>query len=127
MLCTICQVPMTFTEPDDATKICFRESDYLGDKYHFCSDGCKQIFDGEPAKYVQSWLPVHQIYQGNCFKADVDPTAEGFDPLAAVLDWYGIEPGRDNGEFEGSVDQQNFADWSGKGPAATPASQGDKP
>jgi hypothetical protein len=41
MLCQTCQVPMFFTEPDDPTKICYRESDYKGDKYHFCSDGCK--------------------------------------------------------------------------------------
>jgi phenol hydroxylase P3 protein len=68
---------MGFTEPGDATKICYRESDYEGSKYHFCSDGCKHVFDDEPEKYVQSWLPVHQIYQGNCFKPDVDPTAEG--------------------------------------------------
>jgi phenol hydroxylase P3 protein len=27
----------------------------------------QDIFDNEPEKYVQSWLPVHQIYQGNCF------------------------------------------------------------
>ena len=34
---------------------------------------------------MQAWLPVHQIYQGNCFPEGTDPTAEGFDPLAAVL------------------------------------------
>ena len=127
MLCTICQIPMVFTEPGDPTKICYRESDYKGDKYHFCSDGCKHVFDGEPEKYVQSWLPVHQIYQGNCFKADVDPTQPGFDPLAAVLDWYGLNVGRDNFDFEGSEDQRNFAAWRGEkseqsAPAAPPDS-----
>jgi phenol hydroxylase P3 protein len=34
---------------------------------------------------VQSWLPVHQIYQGHCFDAGTDPRREGFDPLLAVL------------------------------------------
>ncbi|MEF8690300.1 UNVERIFIED_CONTAM: aromatic/alkene/methane monooxygenase hydroxylase/oxygenase subunit alpha [Comamonas sp. A-3] len=121
MLCTTCQIPMGFTEPGDATKICYRESDYEGSKYHFCSDGCKHVFDDEPEKYVQSWLPVHQIYQGNCFKPDVDPTAEGFDPLAAVLDWYGMNVGRDNMDFEGSEDQRNFAAWRGDPPPATSA------
>ena len=58
---------MIFTEPGDPTKICYREVDYKGDKYHFCSDHCKKIFEDEPEKYVQAWLPVHQIYQGNCF------------------------------------------------------------
>ena len=75
MLCQICQIPMAFTEPDDPTKICYRESDYLGNKYHFCSDGCKDIFDNEPEKYVQAWMPVQQIYQGNCFEKDADPSA----------------------------------------------------
>ena len=77
MLCQICQIPMAFTEPDDPTKICYRESDYLGNKYHFCSDGCKDIFDNEPEKYVQAWMPVQQIYQGNCFEKDADPGARG--------------------------------------------------
>ena len=111
MLCQVCQIPMFFTEPDDPTKICYRETDYQGNKYHTCSDGCKHIFDDEPEKYVQSWLPVHQIFQGNCFKADVDPTAEGFDPMAAVLDYCHIVFGRDNLDFEGSEDQKNFAEW----------------
>ena len=116
MLCTTCQIPMGFTEPGDATRICYRESDYQGDKYHFCSDGCKHIFDHEPEKYVQSWLPVHQIYQGRCFKPDADPGRPGFDPLAAVLDWYGLNAGRDNFDFEGSEDQRHFAAWRGNAP-----------
>ena len=45
-------------------------------KYHCCSDGCKHIFDNEPEKYSQAWLPVHQILPGgNCFPEDVDPTS----------------------------------------------------
>jgi phenol hydroxylase P3 protein len=121
MLCTTCQIPMGFTEPGDATRICYRESDYRGDKYHFCSDGCKHIFDHEPEKYLQSWLPVHQIYQGHCFPPGTDPGRPGFDPLAAVLDWYGLDAGRDNFDFEGSQDQRNFAAWRGDAP---PAAQG---
>ena len=110
MLCQTCQIPMLFTEPGDPTTICYRESDYEGEKYHFCSDHCKTIFDDEPEKYVQAWLPVHQIYQGNCFKPDVDPTQPDFNPLAAVLDYYDLKFG-DSGEFEGSEDQKNFAAW----------------
>lgn len=111
MLCQTCQIPMLFTEPGDPTKICYRETDYKGMKYHFCSDHCKEIFEHEPEKYVQAWLPVHQIYQGNCFPEGTDPTAEGFDPLKAVLQWYNIIHGRDNLDFEGSEDQRNFAAW----------------
>ena len=124
MLCTTCQIPMVFTEPGDPSKICYRESTYLGDKYHFCSDGCKHVFDDEPEKYVQSWLPVHQIYQGNCFKEGTDPTKEGFEPLAAVLDWYGINVGRDNFDFEGSEDQKNFDAWRGNSPNKASGSEG---
>jgi phenol hydroxylase P3 protein len=114
MLCQTCQIPMLFTEPGNPRKIGARESDYLGDKFHFCSDHCKEIFDHEPQKYVQAWLPVHQIYQGNCFPPDADPGAEGFDPLAAVLDYYEVGMGRDNLDFEGSEDQKNFAAWRGQ-------------
>ena len=113
-LCQTCQWPMLFTEPDDPTKICYRESDYQGEKYHTCSDGCKHIFDDEPEKYIQAWLPVHQIYQGNCFPEGTDPTVEGFDPLAAVIKYYNLEHGRDNLDFEGSEDQKNFEAWHGQ-------------
>ena len=111
MLCQTCQIPMFFTEPCDPTKLAYRESDYKGDKYHFCSDGCKHIFDNEPEKYIQSWLPVHQIYQGNCFNEGTDPTAEGFDPLMAVLAYYNINVGRDNFDYKGSEDEKNFNAW----------------
>ena len=111
MLCQTCQIPMLFTEPGDPTQICYRESDYNGDKYHFCSDHCKGIFDHEPEKYVQAWLPVHQIYQGNCFPEGTDPTVEGFQPLPEVLKYYHINHGRDNLEYEGSEDQRNFEAW----------------
>ena len=113
MLCTTCQIPMFFTEPGDATKIAYRETEHRGDKYHFCSDHCQDIFAHEPEKYVQSWLPVHQIYQGNCFKPGTDPTQPGFDPLAAVMDYYEVKVGEDNFDFEGSQDQKNFNEWRG--------------
>ncbi len=114
MLCQTCQIPMLFTEPGDPTKICYRERDYKGSKYHFCSDHCQHIFDNEPEKYVQAWLPVHQIYQGNCFPEGTDPTVEGFDPLAAVLKYYNFEHGRDNLDFDISEDKKNFDEWRGQ-------------
>jgi len=111
MLCQVCQVPMFFTEPDDPTKVAYRESEYKGMKYHCCSDGCKHIFDNEPEKYAQSWLPVHQIYQGNCFPEDVDPTQPDFNPLAEVLRWYKIRQGEDNMDYADSPDKKNFENW----------------
>jgi phenol hydroxylase P3 protein len=110
-LCQVCQIPMLFTEPTDPTKTCFRESDYKENKYHFCSDPCKEIFDNEPEKYIQAWLPVHQIYQGNCFPEGTDPTKPGFEPLPEVLKYYHLNFGRDNLDFEGSEDQKNFDAW----------------
>lgn len=101
-LCNVCQIPMVFTEPDDPTKLCLRSSEHGGEKYHFCSDGCKDIFDFEPKKYIQSWLPVHQIYQGNC----------GGSTMPEVLDWYGIKNGADNLDYEGSPDQAVWNEWT---------------
>ena len=57
-----------------------RETIFEGERYNFCSDGCQYIFDHEPVKYRQAWLPVHQIYQGNCGAAD----------LPGVLQWYSV-------------------------------------
>jgi len=100
-LCNVCQIPMAFTEPDDPTTICYRTSEYRGDTHHFCSDGCKDIFDNEPEKYIQSWLPVHQIYQGNCGGASVED----------VLKWYHINLGADNMDYEGSPEQEMWEQW----------------
>ncbi len=101
MLCQVCQIPMAFTEPDDPTQICFRSAEHKGDKYHFCSDGCKDIFCNEPEKYVQAWLPVHQIYQGNCGGASVPE----------VLEWYHLKHGQDNMEYLDSQDRANWMKW----------------
>jgi phenol hydroxylase P3 protein len=98
----------------DPTRISLRESTYHGMKYHFCSDGCKDIFDDEPEKYVQAWLPVHQIYQGNCFLEGADPTAPGFNPLAEVLKYYHMTPGADSGDFNTSPDRRNWERWTGE-------------
>ena len=111
MLCQTCQIPMFFTEPDDPTQVAYRESEYKGMKYHFCSDGCKHVFDQEPEKFSQAWLPVHQIYQGNCFPEDVDPSKPDFNPLAEVLRYYRMEFGRDNLDYADSQDKKNFETW----------------
>ena len=120
MLCQTCQIPMLFTEPGDPTQICFREASYLGQKYHFCSDHCQRIFEHEPKKYSQAWLPVHQIYQGACYPEDINPASPGDSPVREVLRYYGIEGGADNGDFMTSPDRRHFAEWSGRRPAADP-------
>jgi phenol/toluene 2-monooxygenase (NADH) P3/A3 len=111
-LCQVCQWPLLFTEPDDPTQICYRESSYLGDKFHCCSDGCKDIFDKEPEKYVHAHLPVHQIYQGSYFMPDVNPAAPDFNPLVEALRYMGITAGVDGGDFNTHVDAKNWAQWT---------------
>jgi phenol hydroxylase P3 protein len=100
-LCQTCQIPMGYTEPGDPTTIAFRSSTHKGQKYHFCSDGCKDIFDNEPDKFVQAWLPVHQIFQGNCGGATVPD----------VLEWYRLNVGADNMDYVGSPDEKLWNEW----------------
>ena len=110
MLCQTCQIPMGYTEPGDPTTICFRETQFKGETYHFCSDGCKDIFEGEPEKFAQSWLPVHQIFQGNCGGATVPD----------VLNWYKMNVGADNMDYAGSPDEKLWNEWqAGKVKAAS--------
>ena len=113
-LCQTCQWPLLFTEADDPTTICHREETYLGDKFHFCSDGCHDIFRHEPEKFVHAHLPVHQIYQGNYFNPGVDPTAPDFNPLVEALKYMGINPGVDGGDFQGHIDAVNWERWTNK-------------
>jgi phenol hydroxylase P3 protein len=99
-LCQVCQIPMAFTEPGDPTTLCNRRSMFRGELFHTCSDGCQWIFEREPEKYCQAWLPVHQIYQGNCGGATVPE----------VLAWYGVEEG-DNGDYHASPDKASWDAW----------------
>jgi len=100
-LCQTCQLPVVFTEPDDPTMACHRETTYKGEKYHFCSDGCQHIFDNEPEKYVQAWLPMPALFQ----ELDGD--------VGAWMDWVSLRDGVDNGDYVGSRDQRNFDQWRG--------------
>lgn len=113
-LCQTCQWPLLFTEADEPSQICYREATYKSEKFHFCSDGCKDIFCNEPEKYVHAHLPVHQIYQGNYFNPGVDPTAADFNPLAEALKYMGITPGVDGGDFATHIDAVNWAKWTNK-------------
>jgi phenol hydroxylase P3 protein len=101
-LCQCCQLPTVFTEPDDPTLICHREAEYKGERYHFCSDGCQSIFENEPEKYIQAWLPMPQLHQ--------DPIRGD---LGAWMDWVNLKDGHDNGDYVGSNDQRNFDAWRG--------------
>ena len=63
---------------------------------------------------MHAWLPVHQIYQGNCFLPGVDPTAPDFNPMYEALRYMGIKPGVDNGDFKGSADATNWEKWTSR-------------
>ena len=101
-LCQTCQLPCVFTEPDDPTLSCHRETVYEGETYHFCSDGCQHIFENEPEKYVQAWLPMPQLFQ-DPIKGD----------LGEWMKWVSLLDGKDNGDYAGSEDQKNFEAWRG--------------
>lgn len=101
-LCQVCQLPIVFTEPDDPMTLCNRELTYKDEVYHFCSDGCQHVFEHEPEKYVQAWLPMPQLFQ--------DPVRGD---LGAWMNWVSLNDGVDNGEFRGSQDQVNFDRWRG--------------
>ena len=82
----------------------------MGEKFQFCSKWCHKIFDSEPEKYIQSLIPAHQIFQGNNFPEGTDPTVEGFNPIAAVAEFYQLSD-QEKGPFAGSEDEKNFAEW----------------
>jgi phenol/toluene 2-monooxygenase (NADH) P3/A3 len=100
MLCQVCQIPALYSPPGDPSKIATFHTEHGGERYNFCSEPCKWIFEREPKKYIQAWLPVHQIYQGNC----------GGATIPEVLDWSGIGP-NDGGEYTTSRDAENWAKW----------------
>jgi phenol hydroxylase P3 protein len=93
-------MPVVFTEPDDPTLLCHREGVYKGDKYHFCSDHCQEIFDREPEKYIQAWLPMPALFQ--------DPLNGD---IGSWMNWVNLHDGVDNGDYAGSQDQHNFEQW----------------
>jgi phenol hydroxylase P3 protein len=107
-LCQVCQIPMLFTEVGDPETICQRQVVYKDERYDFCSDGCQWVFEREPEKYVQAWLPVHQIYQGVC----------GGPSVPEVLAWYGLQEG-DSGEYIGSLDHKDWLAWHATAPVGS--------
>jgi len=108
LVCQTCQIPVFYTEPDDPLSRSVRETRWEGMKYTFCSDGCKDIFENEPEKYCQAYIPPQQIYQGNC---------GGATNIFEYAEWLHLDPAVDTAEYNGSLDQRNWAKWHGRGPA----------
>lgn len=104
-LCQVCQIPAIFTEKGSPLELSLRQIKYRGERYHFCSDGCNEIFDYEPEKYIQAWLPVHQIYQGNC---------DGADLPEVLSNYYNFNLGEDNLEYLNSPDHRKWMEIKGQ-------------
>ncbi|RXK13400.1 phenol 2-monooxygenase [Halarcobacter mediterraneus] len=97
IICQTCQIPLGFTDIEGGNPHVYTHetSEFNGEKFHFCSKGCKHVFEKQPEKYTQAWLPPHQIFQGNC----------GGATIPEVLKWYKIENGVDNLDYVGSPDE----------------------
>ena len=64
MICDICHFPCTFPEPTTAVAL---PVDFDGERYWFCSEGCKWIFERESNKYRRHIEPSALLL------ADKDP------------------------------------------------------
>src|SRR5581483_8079311 len=51
MLCQLCQLPCIFPTPEAPS---IRWSEWNGELFWFCSDGCQWIFDHEPRRYSRA-------------------------------------------------------------------------
>ncbi len=54
------------------------------------------------ANNLQAWLPVHQIYQGNCGGPEIEKV---------LGDYYRMNLGSDNLGYHGSPDEARWNDW----------------
>ena len=57
------QDPVCGMEVDEKTAA--GKSEYQGQVYHFCSKGCQQAFDKEPAKYIGQREHQHHEHGGS--------------------------------------------------------------
>jgi phenol hydroxylase P3 protein len=115
MVCQVCQIPVFYTEPDDPQSICVRIVEWADTKHHCCSDGCADIFNREPEKYVQSLIPPQQIYRGE---------AGGARDIFEYAEWLHLKKDIDTGEYNGSPDHQNWEAWQAEQP--TPQANSDE-
>lgn len=64
MICDVCHYPCIFPEPANSVALA---TDYEGQRYWFCSEGCHWIFGREPNKYSRTTEPAALLL------ADKDP------------------------------------------------------
>lgn len=63
-ICTVCQIPLEFPDPDNPTRFWTQYSEYNNKTYMTCSPGCKHIFEQEPHKYSKIWWPAEAYASG---------------------------------------------------------------
>ena len=97
----MCIIPPIFTEPGDPTRLSLRISEYKGNKYVTCSEGCKWIFEREPEKYIQARTPTDRVLQG----------LAGGPTIPEVVEWFGITEGVENRDYVGSGDEKSWNQW----------------
>ena len=102
MVCQVCQIPVFYTEPDDPQMQSVRIVEAKGTKHHCCSDGCADIFNREPEKYVQALIPPQQVYRGE---------ADGARDIFEYASYLHLEKGVDTGEYRNSPDHKNWQAW----------------
>ena len=81
-VCSVCQLPAEFPNPDSPLELWTQYSEYNGHTYMTCSPGCKHVFDREPEKYTQSWWPAEAYLSGEL----------GEDPIAGMFKYSGLSP-----------------------------------
>ena len=81
-VCSVCQIPAEFPDPDNPSKMWTQYSEYNNKTYITCSPGCKHIFDTEPQKYMQIWWPAEAYLSGEF----------GEDPIAGIFKYTGLSP-----------------------------------
>jgi phenol/toluene 2-monooxygenase (NADH) P3/A3 len=107
MVCNTCQFPMIFTEPGEPRWIAYRECEHAGEAWHFCSDACQAIFDGEPQKYSQTRGAVDKALHAHTDVAD-GTAASATTALVAPCQF---NANRDTMDVANSEDASNFAEW----------------
>src|SRR5690606_14497083 len=63
-VCTVCNLPLEFPNPDNMEERWTQYSEYNNKTYPTCSPGCKHIFDHEPEKYSQIWYSAEAFANG---------------------------------------------------------------
>lgn len=82
VVCNMCQLPVNAT-PGPAWKVRDFHHEHNGRLYHFCSEGCKWVFEQEPSRYEGHLSVVDRFLAGMIQPMD----------LGGALKYMGLAPG----------------------------------